>query len=267
MNRMFTHFRYPLYILSTTLLILLSPLAYASDLQKEIRMKQEIIDYIMDGEVIMLNDAVARHDFLTIYTEATVDTPKGAVIIMHGRGHHPNRAEVVHPLRTGLPEFGWHTLSIQVPVLDNDSSFYDYLDIQEETGPRIESAIAFLQQKNIKNIVLIAHSCSVHMAVNWLHKHPNAGAKAFIGIGMGSTDIGQPMLESFPLQNIKIPVLDIRGEYDYPAVIAKAPKRLKRMQQAGNPKSSQRVVPESDHYFTARGDALLTEVADWLNTL
>jgi len=264
---MFTHFRYLLYILYTTLLISLSTLACASDLQKEIRMKQEIIDYIMDGEAVMLNDAVARHDFLTIYTESTADKPKGAVIIMHGRGHHPNWAEVVHPLRTGLPEFGWHTLSIQAPVLDNDSSFYDYLDIQEETHPRIESAIAYLQQQGIKNIVLIAHSCSVHMAINWLHKHPNGGTDAFIGIGMGSTDIGQPMLEAFPLQDIKIPILDIRGEYDYPAVIAKAPQRLKRIQQAGNPKSDQRVVAKSDHYFTARGDALLTEVADWLNTL
>jgi len=267
MNRMFTHFRYLLYILNATLLISLSPFAYASDLQKEIRMKQEIVDFIMDGEAIMLNDAVARHDFLTIYTKSTIIPSKGAVIIMHGRGHHPNWAEVVHPLRTGLPEFGWHTLSIQAPVLDNDSSFYDYLDIQEETHPRIESAITYLQQQDIKNIVLIAHSCSVHMAINWLHKHPNGGANAFIGIGMGSTDIGQPMLEAFPLQDIKIPVLDIRGEYDYPAVVAKAPKRLKRMQQAGNSKSDQRVVAKSDHYFTDRGDALLTEVADWLNSL
>ena len=267
MNRMLTHFHHPLYALSTALLILLSPLTSASDLQKEIRMKQEVIDYIMDGEAIMLNDAVAQHDFLTIYTESTMNTPKGVAIIIHGRGHHPNWAEVVHPLRTGLPEFGWHTLSIQAPVLDNNSSFYDYLDILEEIDPRIESSIAFLQQKNIKNIVLIAHSCSVHMAFNWLHKHPNAGINAFIGIGMGSTDIGQPMLEPFPLQDIKVPVLDIRGEYDYPAVIAKAPKRLKRMQQAGNPKSDQRIVPKSDHYFTARGDALLIEIADWLNTL
>jgi len=267
MNRMLTHFHRPLYVLSATILILFSPLTFASDLQKEIRMKQEIIDYIMDGEAIMLNDAVAQHDFLTIYTESTMNTPKGVAIIVHGRGHHPNWAEVVHPLRTGLPEFGWHTLSIQAPVLGNDSSFYDYLYILQETDPRIESAIAFLQQKSIKNIVLIAHSCSVHMAFNWLHKNPNAGINAFIGIGMGSTDIGQPMLEPFPLQDIKMPVLDIRGEYDYPAVIAKAPKRLKRIQQAGNPKSDQRVVAESDHYYTARGDALLTEIADWLNTL
>ena len=105
------------------------------------------------------------------------------------------------------------------------------------------------------------------MAVAWLHKHHNADVNAFIGIGMGSTDIGQPMLEPFPLEDIKIPVLDIRGENDYPAVIAKAPTRLKRIRQAGNPKSDQRVVPSSDHYFTARGKALLDEVADWLNTL
>lgn len=205
MNRMFSLFLRLQYCLIFVLLVSLSTLTYASDLQKEIRMKREIIDYIMDGEAIMLNDALAQHEFLSIYTESTLDKPKGAVIIMHGRGHHPNWAEVVYPLRTGLPEFGWHTLSIQAPVLENESSFYDYLDIQQETHPRIESAITFLQQQKISNIVLLAHSCSVHMAVDWLHKHPGGGANAFIGIGMGSTDIGQPMLKPFPLQDIKIP--------------------------------------------------------------
>jgi len=42
---------------------------------------------------------------------------------------------------------------------------------------------------------------------------------------------------------------------------------MKRIKQAGNPKSQQRVVEKSDHYFTGRGDALLEEVADWLNSL
>lgn len=267
MKQMFSLLRRLLYYSMLIALMPFSSLACASDLQKENRIKLEIIDYIIDGEAIVLNDAIASHEFLSIYTESATDTAKGAVIIMHGRGHHPNWAEVVYPLRTGLPEFGWHTLSIQAPLLDNEASFYDYLEIREESYPRIEAAITFLRQKNIKNIILLAHSCSVHMAVDWLHKHPDAGVNAFIGIGMGSTDIGQPMLEPFPLQDIKIPILDIHGEDDYPAVIAKAPQRLKNMQQAGNSKSAQRMVPDSDHYFTNRGEILLNEVADWLNAL
>lgn len=230
-------------------------------------MRQEIIDYIMIGDAVMLTDAVADHDFLSIYTPSVIKPVKGAIIIMHGRGHHPDWPELVHPLRTGLPEFGWNTLSIQTPVLSNDASFYDYLDITAEFHPRINAAIKFLQQHKIKNIILLAHSCSVHMAVDWLHEHPNSGVNAFIGVGMGSSDAGQPMREPFPLQDIKIPVLDIRGEDDYPAVIMQAPNRWKRIQQAGNKKSAQQIVENSDHYFTARGDALLVKIVEWLNTL
>lgn len=246
------------------LLISVTPSLFASNLEKENRMREQVADYVLDGDVVMLKDG--NHEFFSIYMEPELPA-KGAVIIMHGRGYHPNWPELVFPLRTGLPEHGWHTLSIQMPVLDNDSTFYDYLDIVPEAFPRIEAAINFLKQKKISNIVLLAHSCSVHMSVAWLHKFPNHGATAFVGVGMGSTDKGQPMLKPFPLEDFQIPVLDIRGEYDYPAVKGFAPDRWKRIKQAGHPKSSQQMVPDSDHYFTSRGDALLLQVADWLNDL
>ena len=39
------------------------------------------------------------------------------MIILHGRGYHPDWAEVANPLRVGLAE-GWNTLSLKMPVLD-----------------------------------------------------------------------------------------------------------------------------------------------------
>lgn len=246
------------------LLCVICPSAHASDLAKENRMKDQIIDYIMDGDAVLLKDG--SHEFLSIYMEAETLSAKGAVIIVHGRGYHPNWPELVYPLRSGLPTYGWNTLSIQMPVLDNQSSFYDYLDILDEAHPRINAAVDFLKQKNIKNIILLAHSCGVHMAVDWLHKQNEVGIKGFIGIGMGSTDFGQPMLAPYPLDKIMIPILDIRGEDDYPAVIRNAPRRLKNMKIAGQPLSQQRVVAKSDHDFTGRGEALLVEVSDWLKS-
>ena len=248
-----------------TVLLIASQLCYSADLAREIRMKEQVADYIMQGDAVMLHDAAAEHEFLSIYTEAETDTPKGAVIIMHGRGYHPNWPELVYPLRTGLPQHGWHTLSIQMPVLDTAASFYDYMEIVEEAHPRIEAAIEFLQKQGIESVILLAHSCSVHMAVDWLHQHPDGGASGFIGIGMGSTDKGQPMHQPFPLQTIKIPTLDIRGEYDYPAVKRNAPRRWENIQQAGNPLSEQRVVKDARHYFTDHSDTLLREVASWLD--
>ncbi len=257
------------FLLASSFLLLSTLSVLAADLEKERRMKEQIIDYIMHGDAVMLADGPPHEDhrFLSIFTEAESLPAKGAVIIMHGRGYHPNWPELVYPLRTGLPEYGWHTLSIQMPVLDNLATFYDYLGIVPESFPRIDAALDYLESRNIENIVLLAHSCSVHMAMAWLHKNPDKGVSAFIGVGMGSTDKGQPMPKQFPLEEIKIPVLDIRGEYDTPAVIGFAPERWKLMQQAGNKKSQQRVVEKSDHYFTGHGQALLLEVVDWLNSL
>jgi len=260
--------RSPLPILTIFLSLLLNATSaqlFAADLAKEIRMKNQVIDYIMDGDAVLLKDG--DHEFLTIYMESDTQAALGTVIIMHGRGYHPNWPELVYPLRTGLTEHGWNTLSIQMPVLDNESSFYDYLNILDEAHPRINAAMDFLKQKNEKKIILMAHSCSVHMAIDWLHKNKQENVSGFIGVGMGSTDRGQPMPAPFPLAHIKAPVLDIRGEDDYPAVIRNAPRRLKNIKIAGHPKSQQRVVAKSDHYYTGHENALLIEIADWLKRI
>ena len=66
----------------------------------------------MDGEPITLR--ADGHQFLamTMAMASNADQPKGDVIILHGRGHHPNWAQAV----AGLPQYGWHSLSM--PVLD-----------------------------------------------------------------------------------------------------------------------------------------------------
>lgn len=237
----------------------------AADLEKELRIKNQIIDYILDGEPVMLQ--TGDRAFLSIYQQADDGDSKQAVILMHGRGLHPNWAEVIYPLRTGLPQRGWNTLSIQMPVLDNTATFYDYLDIVPESFPRIQAAVDFLRRQGMQQIVLLAHSCSVHMSLAWLAQHPQPDIVGYIGVGMGSTDKGQPLPNPLPLEKTPVPVLDIRGEYDYPSVHGHAAERWKHMQQAGNALSRQRVIKDADHYFTNRGEVLLNAVADWLKTL
>lgn len=239
--------------------------ANASDLAREKRLADEIVDSIMDGEPEYLSDG--KNKFLSIYMETESEKPKGAVIIMHGRGYHPNWKDVAQPLRVGLPESGWHTLSIQMPVLDKKAKYYDYVPIFPESFSRIEAAIKFLKSKNIKNIVLVAHSCSVHMSMAWFEKTGGKGADAYIGIGMGVTDLKQYMAKPFPLDKFKIPVLDIYGQHEFNSVTKSAPLRLKMIKSTGIDQSEQRIVADADHYITDRGDALLKEVNDWLDKL
>ena len=238
----------------------------AQDFERERRLEAEIVDTILEGEPVRL-DAAGR-SFLAIHTEAEADDgPRRAIIVMHGRGFHPDWAEVAGPLRTALPEHGWDTLSLQMPVLEKGAKYYDYVPILPTAFPRIQAGIEFLRARGARTVVLAAHSCSVHMAMAFVRRHGDDGFEGFIGVGMGATDYGQPMREPFPLASMSVPVLDLFGDEDYPAVLGKAPARLAAMRAAGNPRSAQHIVPGAAHFFRGDEDALVEAVTGWLTTL
>ncbi len=239
--------------------------AQAPDFEREARLAAEIEDAILDGEPLYLT--ADKRKFLAIFTEAETAAPRGAVIVLHGRGFHPDWHDVVQPLRVGLTERGWHTLSLQMPVLGKDAKYYDYVPILQYGFPRIEAGIDFLQAQGVERIVIAAHSCSVHMSMAWLKARGDDRIHAYIGLGMGATDYKQPMQAPFPLAGLNIPVLDAYGDRDYPAVKRKAPERKAAMAAAGNPKSRQIVVPGADHYFKDSDEALLEAVGAWLDSL
>jgi pimeloyl-ACP methyl ester carboxylesterase len=239
--------------------------APAADLAREKRLADEIVDMIIEGEPVWLN--ASNHSFLSIFTPTTQRHPRGAAIILHGRGMHPDWADVVAPLRTGLPASGWHTLSLQLPVLEKEHKYNDYVPLFAEADPRISAAVAYLRDTGVKHIVLIAHSCGAHMAMHWVARHGDKDIHAYIGIGMGATDYGQPMKEPFPLAKMHVPVLDIYGSADYRQVLNMAPERLDAMLKAGNPQSRQIVIPGTDHYFHEHNGELVKAVAEWLGQL
>lgn len=246
-------------------LIMVNQVALASDLAREQRIADEIADSIVDGDIVYLNSG--EHEFLNIYTETDIIASEGAIIILHGRGFHPDWEDVVHPLRVGLAASGWNTLSMQMPVLDKTAKYYDYVPVLAESFPRIEAGLDYLKQQGNKKIVLIAHSCSVHMVMAWVDAGRFRDINAYVGIGMGATDYKQPMAKPFPLEKISVPILDVYGADEYPAVLRGAGERYKMIESAGNKKSKQLVVPRANHYFTGQGDALLETVRSWLRSL
>ena len=239
--------------------------ATAQDLERERRLEAEIIDSILDGEPVHLD--ADGHSFLGIHTEADGGGPRRAVIVLHGRGFHPDWPEVAAPLRIELPEHGWETLSLQMPVLGKSARYYDYVPIFPAAFPRIRASIEYLRARKVQTIVLAAHSCSVHMAMAYVGQHGDAGFDGFVGIGMGATDYGQPMRGSFPLATMSVPILDLFGDEDYPAVLKEGPGRLAAMHAAGHPRSAQRIVPGAGHFFRDMDDELVGAVTEWLAAL
>jgi len=255
---------------ATLMLTTVCALAYAasspaSDLERERRLAEQTVDAIFDGTPLMLN--AAGHEFLGIYTRAETQPERGAAIILHGRGTHPDWEQVAGPLRKALPAHGWSTLSLQMPVLDKEASYYDYVAIMPEAPPRIDAALAYLRDLGTKRIILIAHSCGVHMSMAWIRQQQgDSGIDAYIGIGMGATDYGQPMRQPFPFDRMRIPLLNIYGEDDYPAVQRLAAQLEPRLAQIDS-RSAQRRIPGAGHYFNGHETELSTAINDWLDTI
>ncbi len=253
------------FTLSFSMLATVAHAQRVPDLDREQRMVDEIVDVIFDGDPIELSDG--DREFLAIFMEA--DEPKGTVIIAHGRGYHADWESVVNPLRVGLVEEGWNTLSIQLPVLEKSAKYFDYVDVFDAAAPRFEAATAFAKDQG-GTVVLLAHSCGSHMAQRWIKNQTESSLDSFdayVGIGMGATDYKQPMVEPFQLDKMPMPVLDLYGGEDFPAVIRKAPERLAMLKKAANPKSAQVVVDGAEHYFKSHKPELVDAVSDWLETL
>ena len=232
------------------------------DYEREARLAQEAEAGLFEGDAVYLNDG--NRNFLSLYSEASASSFEGAVIFLHGRGFHPDWVQVAGPLREGFGELGITTLSLQMPVLAKNAKYYEYLEIIPQSFPRIEAGLDFLQSKGYQWIALVAHSCSVHMTMAWIKEFGDNAINAYVGIGMEATDYGQPMLERFPLERMSIPVLDVYGSEDYPAVIKGAERRISEIESAGNPQSMQIKIEGPDHFFEDYENELVTTVGEWI---
>jgi len=238
------------------------------DYAREDRMIAEIEDAVMDGDVEYL-PLKGDKEVFSIYMEPDVDKPKGGVIILHSRGYHANWSSTIKPLRVGLAEKGWHTLSVQMPVLEKSAKYYDYVSVFPYSHERIDAALSFYKQRGVDNVILVSHGCGAHMSMSYFDKYGDEKINAYVGIGMGATDYKQKVIKRFPLDIMLKPVLDVYGENDFPGVIRLSESRQDLMDVAANTKSAQMVTKGADHYYKENGTAqVLTNTIDaWLSGL
>jgi predicted esterase len=240
----------------------MGPWAHASDLAKEKRWAGQVVDAIMDGDAEWLNDG--SNDFLGIYTEAAEGNER-AVIVMHGTGIHPDWQQVVQPLRVGLTEHDWNTLSIQMPVLANDAEYAAYAPLYPEVAPRIDAAIAFLKEQGVKKIVLLGHSQGAVMGAYYLREN-RPDVSGFVAVGMGNLASHDNMNSVLSLQSIRVPVLDLYGSEDLDEVLSNSEQRAAAAKKAGNDAYVQKLIT-GNHFFDGQESALVDAVAEWLDSL
>lgn len=237
--------------LFTGVLLLISTV-YASDLEKELRWKQQVVGDLFDGEPITLNDG--QLDFLGLLTQAD-PAKENAIVVLHGVGAHPDWAQVINPLRVQLADQGWTTLSIQLPVLDNEAAEADYEPLIAEASPRIMAALAYLKESGAKGVYIVAHSLGSRMSSYFL-ANIKAEVKGFVGVGM---NVGTVQY----LSKINIPMLDLYGSNDLNGVLGSASDRTAA--SAGNNAYSSQVVEGADHFFNDMDDELVEIVVEWLD--
>lgn len=238
-------------------------ISYASDTAREKRWADEIVDSIVVGDAEWLK--AGKQKFLSVYTEHNTEKAKGAVILAHGTGVHPNWSDVIYPLRTQLPDFGWQTLSIQLPILAKEAKYIDYAPLYDEVAPRFKAAVAFLKKKGIQNIVIAAHSQGTTMSAYYMSKNPKHNIKAFVAIGMrGAFNKDKRMDGLNSLKNISIPIFDIYGEQDLEAVLESQQAKTNTAKKAGNKNYTQLQVPGANHFFVGKESVLVKRVRGWL---
>lgn len=235
---------------------------YASDKAKEKRWAEQVEDALMDGESLYLNDG--KEDFLALEIPAEEGSELG-IVVMHGIGIHPDWTTIVNPLRVGLAEAGWHTLSIQMPVLENGASGKDYDPLMQEVGPRIEAAISHLQKMGAKKVVLVAHSLGSRMTSHYLAARADSKEKsdefpviAYVGVGMNAGNVEL-------LKKISLPMLDLYGSEDLDGVVGSAEDRAKS--SSHNKAYKQQKVEGADHFFEGKDDELVEVVSSYIKSL
>lgn len=245
------------------LCVLAAP-ASASDIAKEKRWAADIVDALIDGEAVWLQGD--QDKFLGIYTESSAKKIKGAVIVLHGIGVHPNWTDVVYPLRVRLPEHGWHTLSLQMPILGNQAGYDDYKPLFKEIAPRINAGIKYLESRGVKNIVIVGHSLGSTMASYYLATNDAPQVSALVAVGVSGIQFGDPGLGYFnSLTKLKLPILDIFGTEDIAPVLSSYRKRADVARTSGNNQYTQIKVKGADHFFVGKEAALVKHVSDWLD--
>lgn len=220
------------------------------DYEKESRWAEQVEDSLMDGDIVWLN--ANNHKFMAIWMPSEQKSKK-SVVIVHGIGIHPNWQQVIQPLRIGLSEKGFNTLSIQMPVLANGVEGKQYQGLFINADKRIMAAVNYLKEQQLDVDILLAHSLGAVMSAHYLANNPGI-FKKFVAIGMSNSAVKY-------LSKINIPTLDLYGDEDIPPVLNSVNSRFNEFKN--NKNYTQKQV-NADHFFNGKDDLLLNEVGMWL---
>lgn len=241
----------------------------AQDIQAQNR-EQQIAEKLAliagADEIVSLKAPGGR--FIGIYQRAKTGESHGVVILAHGMGAHPDWPDVISPLRTQLPEFGWSTFSIQMPILSPDEPVAEYGKTLKVAKSRLNAAIDYLHTWEIEQIILLGYSFGAVQVASYLASGKNKNVKAFVSVSMLSQKFIKPGLDVFKLiGGIDLPMLDIYGDEDLPDVRRGSDDRRLAASKNGNRDFKQIELKHAGHHYQGVEDALVEQIQIWLKNI
>ncbi len=218
-----------------------------SDYNREKKWADEVIPGVVIGDPVYLE--ARGHKFLSLHTEAP--NAKAGVVIVHGIGVHPEHG-LIGVLRSRLADLGYTTLSIQMPILAVEADAKVYQPLFPEAAARIKAAAKYLQDKGNKKVAIVSHSLGSAMTKSYFRNNADSPFAAWVSIGFLSDNY----------DGVKLPIYDLYGGSDLPAVVKGADGRKKTLVNA---RSAQTMAPRMDHFFTGYDDDLVKYVSTFLD--
>ena len=242
---------------------------------KELSREQQIAEKLAltadADEIISLKAPGGR--FIGLYkraksSEINTGEAHGVVILVHGMGAHPDWPDVISPLRTRLTEFGWSTLSIQMPILSPEEPISEYGKTLRLANSRIQAAVDYLHTWEIETIILLGYSFGASQAANYLASNKSEGIKAFVSVSMLAQKFIKPGLDVYKfIAGIPVPILDIYGEDDLQDVRRGIDDRRLAASKNGNTGFQQIELQKAGHHYLGLEDVLVEQIQAWLQNI
>ena len=223
-----------------------------SDFAREKRWADQVVPSIVVGEATFLRSADGVR-FLALW--AAPEKPRGAVMLLHGPGLHPNHG-ITGELRVALVDRGYATLSLQMPVAPPEVDDGEaYRALYPEAGERILAGLAFLRAKGYARAAVVSHAMGSGMFYAWWRKSRDPAIAAWVAMsffGVFEDVAGAPF-----------PVFDVYGAEDYRGIRGNAEERMEVLAKVKG--ARQLAVPEGGRFLAGGEAALLREVPAFLD--
>lgn len=215
-----------------------------------------------EGERVRLE--TADESFDAFFRARQHGDPRGGLILLHGQNGHADGLDAIRPLRLGLSEAGWDTLSLQLPSAYRNADRARWLARSPQIIARLTSAIDWLKGRDIATRAIVAQGASGASALQWMVTQDTQGVRALVMISTPlSADDEIDGLAA--LRQAKLPILDIYAERDIAAVLDTAPARRLAARDAKNTRFRQQAVAGATPGFRGLEAGLLADIRAWLS--